>query len=146
MAVLNYLTAIIKLAHAAVITCICMQLSSSNPILCLQTIALELGFTAVSIFITKKHKFDLLQIAISLFLSYTLIPNKYSFLSGLFFFKIIYVFNAMGEAIDDLLSAPGNSLTRITKILLNLFRYTLAEYLFLGLVLLAYKVWTIGDP
>ena len=142
----SILTAIVKLAHAALITCICVQLSSSNPILCLQTIALELGFTLVSIFITKNHKFDLLQIAISLFLSYTLIPNKYSFLSGLFFFKIIYVFNAMGEALDDLFSAPGNSLTRILKVLLNLFRYTLAEYLFLGLVLLAYKVYTMGDP
>ena len=52
----------------------------------------------------------------------------------------------MGEAIDDLFSETGNSLTKITKIVLNLFRYTLAEYLFLGLVLLAYKLWTMNDP
>ena len=88
--------AFFKLAHVALITHICMQLSSSTPILCLQVIAMELAFTVVSILVTRKHKFDLLQIAISLFLSYTLIPNKYSFLSGLFFFKIVYVFNALG--------------------------------------------------
>ena len=35
---------------------------------------------------------------------------------------------------------------RMLKILLNLFRYTLAEFLFLGLVLLAYKLWTLNDP
>lgn len=142
---LHIITSIVKLAHVAVITHICMQLCSSS-FLCLESIAIELGLTVVSILVTKKHKLDLLQIAFSLFLTYTLIPNKYSFLSGIFFFKIIYVFNAMGEAIDDLFCSTGNSLTRIIKILLNLFRYTLAEYLFLGLVLLAYKLYTLGDP
>jgi hypothetical protein len=143
---LRILTAFLKLVHAVLITRICMQLSAATPILGLQVIATELGFSIVSIFITRKHRFDVLQIAISLCLSYTLIPNRYSFLSGLFFFKIVYIFNALGEAIEDLLSAPGNNLTRMLKILLSLFRYTLVEYLFLGLCLLAYKVYTMGDP
>lgn len=66
-------------------------------------------------------------------------------MAGIFFFKLVYVFNILGEIIDDLFNAPGNNLTRITKIALSILRYTLVEYLFLGLVILAYKLWTIGD-
>lgn len=47
--------------------------------------------------------------------------------------------------IEDLFSAPGNSLTRLTKILLSIIRLTLVEYIFLGVVLLGYKLWTIND-
>ena len=119
------LTAFIKLAHATLISLICIHLLSTTPRICLQSIAIELGFSFISIFITKKHKFDVLQIAISLFLTYTLIPNNYSFLSGLFFFKIIYVFNALGEAIDDLFSAPGNKIMKMLKIVVMISRYTL---------------------
>jgi len=144
--VLKVLASFLKLAHVTIITGICAQLSATTPVLCLETIGLEIGFTILSIIISRKHRFDILQLAISLCLSYTLIPNNYSFFSGLFFLKIIYVFNAMGEAIDDLFSVPGNSLTRLLKILLSLFRYTLTEYLFLGLSLLGYKLWTLGDP
>lgn len=146
MFLLKMLSSFIKLAHTIVISYICKQLTETTPRVCMHVIALELGFTIVGILITKKHRFDLLQIAISLFLTYTLIPNNYSFLAGLFFCKIIYVFNALGEAVDDLFSAPGNLLTRFWKIVLSILRYTLVEYLFLGLVLVGYKLWTIKDP
>jgi hypothetical protein len=65
--------------------------------------------------------------------------------TGLFFFKIIFVFNAFGEAIEDLFESASNSLTRIMKFVVSILRYTLAEYLFLGLIMLGYKIFTLGD-
>jgi len=107
---------------------------------------LEIGFTILSLLISRKHFFDVLQVVISLFLTYSLIPNNYSFLVGLFFFKIIYVANVLGEVLEDLFATTGNNFTRLLKILISLLRYTIVEYLFLGLVLLGYKMWTLNDP
>lgn len=146
MFVLRAIGSFIKLTHVFLIGYLCKQLTETTPRICLHTVAVELGFTLLAIFISKKHQFDFIQIPISLFLTYTLIPNNYSFLAGLFFFKIIYVFNAVGEVIDDLFSAPGNNFMRLGKISLSILRYTVVEYLFLGLVLLAYKLWTRNDP
>lgn len=82
---------------------------------------------------------------LSLNLTYALIPNNYSFVTGLYFLKIIFVHNCFGEAIEDLLESASNLLTRILKFVLSILRYTVVEYLFLGLVMLAYKVCTLGD-
>jgi hypothetical protein len=142
---LKVFTSFFKLAHAFLITYICIKICNQTPQLSPHTVLLELAFTILSIFITKKHFLDVLQIVISLFLTYALIPSNYSFLVGLFFFKIIYVYNALGEAIEDIFSAPGNNVTRLLQIIVRLFRYTLVEYLFLGLILLGYKIWTIKD-
>jgi hypothetical protein len=65
---------------------------------------------------------------------------------GVFFFKIIYVANSLGEVVEDLFASTGNNITKLLKIVINLLRYTVVEYLFLGLVLLAYKLWTLNDP
>ena len=52
----------------------------------------------------------------------------------------------MGEVIEDLFASTGNNFTRLLKIFISVLRYTIVEYLFLGLVLLGYKVWTLNDP
>lgn len=146
MYILKFLASIIKLFHVFVITVFCKKLTEKTPGICAQGIMVELGLTFVSIIISKKHRFDVLQLPLSLFLSYQLLPNNYVFMAGIFFFKLVYIFNILGEVIDDLFSAPGNNLTRISKITLSIIRYTLVEYLFLGLVILGYKLWTRGDP
>ncbi len=101
--------------------------------------------TLLNILISKKHFLDIFQIVLSLNLTYALIPNNYSFITGLYFLKIIFVYNSFGEAIDTLLESANNSLTRIFKFTLSILRYTLVEFLFLGVMMLAYKIYTLGD-
>ena len=122
---LKLISSAIKFAHALLITYLCVQICSQKSRLCLQTILLEIGFTFISLFISRKHFLDILQLVISLFLSYSLIPNNYSFLVGVFFFKIIYVANALGEVVDDLFASTGNNLTKLLKIVISLLRYTI---------------------
>ena len=141
----KYLASYIKLLHIGLISYICLEICDPIPRLPLEFFLLEIGFTLVNILITKKHFLDIFQIILSLNLTYALIPNNYSFIAGLFFFKIIFVFNAFGQAIDDLFLSTSNYLTRIFKFIASIARYTLVEYLFLGLVMLGYKIFTLGD-
>ncbi len=82
---------------------------------------------------------------LTLNLSYALIPNNYPFISGLYFFKIVFIYNALGEVLDDLFQSPQISLTLFLKCFVGIVRFTLVEYLFLGLVMLGYKIFTLGD-
>ena len=143
---LKLIASAIKFAHTLLITYLCVQICTQKSKIQPQIILLEIGFTSLSLLISRKHFFDVLQVVISLFLTYSLIPNNYNFLVGLFFFKIIYVANVMGEVIEDLFASTGNNFTRLLKIFISVLRYTIVEYLFLGLVLLGYKVWTLNDP
>lgn len=143
---LRLISSAIKLAHTLLITHLCVNICSQSSKLCLQTVLLQLGFSTISLFISRKHFLDVLQVVISLFLAYSLIPNNYSFLVGLFFFKIVYVSNSLGEVVEDLFASTRNKITKLLKILVSLLRYTLVQYLFLGLVLLGYKLWTLNDP
>jgi len=106
---------------------------------------LDLSLSILNILIGRKHSMDIFQVILSLTLTYTFIPNNYTFLSGLYFLKIIFVYNALGEAVEDLFATINHSLGRLLKLLLSIFRFTLVEYLFLGLVMLGYKLFTLGD-
>lgn len=50
----------------------------------------------LNILISRRHFLDIFQIVLSLNLTYALIPNNYSFITGLYFFKIIFVYNSFG--------------------------------------------------
>lgn len=142
---LSILTAYIKLIHIALISYICFQICTPDPEISLQLFFLELALTVVNILITKQHFLDVLQIVLTLNLSYSFFPNNYTFITGFYFLKIIFVYNAFGEAVDDLFASASNSLTRILKFVVSILRYTLVEYLYLGLIMLGYKIFTLGD-
>lgn len=142
---LGILASYLKLSHIALIGYICHQICTPIPRLPYEVFFVELGLTLINILVSKRHFLDVFQIVLSLNLTYSLIPNNYSFITGLYFLKIIFVHNSFGEAIDTLLETANNSLTRIFKFVLIILRYTLVEFLFLGVVMLAYKVFTLGD-
>lgn len=142
---LAILTSYIKILHSILITYICLQICTPLPRLPLHIFLIELAFSFLSIIITKKHFLDVIQVVLTLNLTYALIPNNYPFIAGLYFFKIIYVFNSLGEAFETLLHTVANPLTKLLKFVLSVARYTLVEYLFLGLVMLGYKVCTLND-
>lgn len=142
---LGILASYLKLSHIALIGYICHKICTPIPRLPYEVFFVELGLTLINILVSKRHFLDVFQIVLSLNLTYSLIPNNYSFITGLYFLKIIFVHNSFGEAIDTLLETANNSLTRILKFVLIILRYTLVEFLFLGVVMLAYKVFTLGD-
>lgn len=144
--ILDILASYLKIVHVIVISTICIELSSPSPNIHTEKFILELGLTIISILIGKKHFLDVFQIIFSLNLSYTLIPNNYSFLAGLFFFKIIYVFNVLGEAHEALFSSPSNILWKYLSYIFAIVRLSITQYLFLGLMILGYKLFTFGDP
>lgn len=142
---LNILTAYIKLFHIGLISYICFQICTPEPEISLEVFFLELGLTVVNILVTKQHFLDVIQIVLTLNLSYSFFPNNYTFITGVYFLKIIFVYNAFGEAVEDLFASANNSLTRILKFVVSIMRYTLVEYLYLGLVMFGYKIFTLGD-
>lgn len=79
----------------------------------------------VNILVTKQHFLDVIQIVLTLNLSYSFFPNNYTFITGVYFLKIIFVYNAFGEAVEDLFASANNSLTRILKFVVSILRYTL---------------------
>lgn len=141
----NILTAFIKIIHVSLISYLCLLICTPNPKIPYRLFYYELALTLLNILTTKKHFFDIFQIILTLNLTYALIPNNYPFVSGLYFLKIIFVYNALGDVVDHLFSSTHNSLTRILKYIISIIRFTLVEYLFLGLVMLGYKIFTLGD-
>lgn len=93
---LRILSAYIKIVHVLLVAYICVLTCDETPHVPLNLLLLEIGMTVIGILITKHHFLDISQIILSLTLTYSLIPNNYTFLTGLFFFKIIYVYNALG--------------------------------------------------
>lgn len=142
---LNLLIAYFKVFHVGLISYICFLICSPQPKVSLHLLLMELSATVVGILISKKHFLDVLQLGLSLNLSYALVPNNYPYVAGLFFFKIIFVFNSLGEAIEEGWEGASNSVTRVVKFTVSILRYTLVEYLFLGVVMLGYKLFTLGD-
>ena len=90
----KYLASYIKLLHIGLISYICLEICDPIPRLPIEFFLIEIGLTVINILITKKHFLDIFQIILSLNLTYALIPNNYSFIAGLFFFKIIFVYNS----------------------------------------------------
>ena len=142
---IRFVTGYIKILHAALIAYICNKICTANPKITLQLLFVELGMTVVSIVFGRKHFFDVFQIMFSLNLTYALIPNNYSFVSGFYFLKIIFIYNTFGEAIEDLFAVTHNILTTFLKYIFSILRFTIIQYLFLGLVMLCYKIVTLYD-
>ena len=142
---IRYFTSYVKIIHVALIAYICLKICKTNPKITLELFFLELGLTVVNIVFGKKHFLDIFQLMFSLNLTYALIPNNYSFVAGFYFLKIVFIYNSLGEAIEGLFAVTHNILTRFLKFFFNILRYTLIEYLFLGLVILCYKIVTFYD-
>jgi len=142
---IRFITAYIKIAHAALIAYICQSICTPNPRISLELLFIELGMTVVSIVFGRKHFLDVFQIIFSLNLTYALIPNNYSFITGFYFLKIIFIYNTLGEAIDDLFAVTHNILSTFLKFVFSILRFTIIQYLFLGLVLLCYKIVSLYD-
>jgi hypothetical protein len=121
---LKLLASYIKIAHVVLIAHICTLICDPSPKVALNIFLLDLGLSVISILISQKHHLDVFQVLLSLTLTYTFIPNNYTFLSGLYFLKIIFVYNALGEAVEDLFATINHSLGRLLKILLTIFRFT----------------------
>jgi hypothetical protein len=139
------LASYIKIAHVVLITHICTLICDPDPKVAFNIFLLDLGLSILNIIVGRKHYLDIYQVILSLSLTYTFIPNNYTFLSGLYFLKIIFVYNSLGEVVEDLFAEVNHSLGRLLKLILSLLRFTLVEYLFLGLVMLGYKLFTLGD-
>jgi hypothetical protein len=58
----------------------------------------------------------------------------------LFLFKIVYVNDILANAKGLIFSGDNCSFCRLGGILYNFVRFTIVEYLFLGIVIVAYKV------
>ena len=119
MSIIDVLASYVKIAHIFVIVSICQQICTPYPHINTFTFTLELGLTIIGILLSKKHFLDHYQIIFSLNLSYTLIPNNYSFLAGLYFLKIIYVCNVMGEAHASLFDGASTNISKLIGYLFN---------------------------
>lgn len=145
MRVLDIVGGYVKLAQVGVVVWICRLLCQEAHQLDLQLICLEVGLTILTLLVSRKHFLDVWQLLLTCALSYALIPNNYAFLTGFYFFKIAFVYNLLGEAIEDIFPNATTLPAQITSILLRIGRLTIVEYLFLGVGMLGYKLYTLGD-
>ena len=131
--------AYVQVFHVGIILFLTLQLYKyPNNLLDVYFCIAEIALTLIDVLMIQKS-FNMIPVLISCTLFSSYLPPDMRWVVVLFLAKILYANEILSDAKKILLSGDNCSLCQLGGIVYNFVRFTIVEYMFLGIVIIAYK-------